>query len=128
MLIQLAHLYATVCVAVIFFQFALIGGAPLGPWTQGGRHDGALPLSGRLVAVVSVPVVAFQGLAILSAAGFPGLDWPRWCGWLALGVSVLASVLNGITPSARERAVWFPIMLVMSGIAAYVMISTAGQG
>lgn len=124
MLIQIAHLYATVCMAIVFFQLALICGAPLGPWTQGGQHKDALPLSGRLVAAVSVPIVIFQGVAILSAAGFPGLDWPRWCGWLALGVSGVSAVLNGITPSARERAVWFPIMLVMVGMAGYVMIST----
>ncbi|WP_420325534.1 hypothetical protein [Mameliella sp.] len=124
MLIQVAHLYATVCLAIVFFQLALIGGAPLGRWTQGGRHEGALPLTGRVVAAVSVPVVLFQAVAILSAAGFPGLGWPRWSGWVALGVSGLSAVLNGITPSQKERAVWFPVMLVMSGLAGYVMIST----
>lgn len=125
MLIQIAHLYATACLAVVFFQFALIGGAPLGLWTQGGQHEGALPISGRVIAAFSVPVLIFQGLAILSVAGFPGLDWPSWCGWAALGVSTVSAVLNGITPSARERAVWFPVTLVMAGLAAYVMISTA---
>ncbi|MGP6085535.1 hypothetical protein [Antarctobacter jejuensis] len=125
MLIQIAHLYATVCLGIVFFQMALIGGAPLGPWTQGGQHPGALPVTGRLLAALSVPVVIFQALAVLAAAGFPGLDWPRWTGWLALGVSVLSAVLNGITPSPRERAVWFPVMFVMAGMAGYVMISTA---
>lgn len=124
MLIQIAHLYATGCLGIVFFQCALIGGAPLGPWTQGGQHPGALPVSGRILALISVGVVVFQGLAVLSAAGFPGLNWPRWTGWLALGVSVMSAVLNGITPSARERAVWFPVMIVMVGLAGYVMIST----
>ncbi len=124
MLVQIAHLYALVCCANMVFQLALIAGAPLGPWTQGGQHDGALPRSGRLVAAVSIPIVLFQAIAILSAVGFPGLDWPRWTGWLALAVSVLAAVLNGITPSRKERALWFPIMLVMAAMAAYVMLST----
>jgi cytochrome bd-type quinol oxidase subunit 2 len=124
MLIQIAHLYAMGCVAIVFFQLALIAGAPLGAWTQGGFHRGALPLSGRLIAAVSVPVVLFQGLAILSAAGFPGLDWPRWCGWVALGVNVVSTVLNAITESAEERAVWLPVILVMTGLAGYVMIVT----
>lgn len=126
MLIQIAHLYATVCLGIVFFQIALIGGAPLGRWTQGGQVSGALPLSGRIVAAVSIPVVVFQALAILAAAGFPGLDWPRWTGWVALGVSVISMVLNGITPSREERAVWFPVMIVMVGLAGYVMIVTSG--
>lgn len=126
MLIQIAHLYATACMAIVFFQVALIGGAPLGRWTQGGQHPGRLPLSGRIVAGLSVFVLLFQALAVLSAAGFPGLDWPRWTGWLALAVSVISTVLNGITPSKAERAVWFPVILVMAGMAGYVMISTIG--
>lgn len=124
MIVQIAHLYATACLAVVFFQFALIGGAPLGRWTQGGQHPGRLPLSGRIVAAVSVFVLLFQALAILSAAGFPGLGWPRWTGWAALAVSAISTVLNGVTPSAKERALWFPVVLVMAGMAAYVMIST----
>ncbi|WP_417205072.1 hypothetical protein [Antarctobacter sp.] len=124
MIVQMAHLYATACLAVVFFQCALIGGAPLGRWTQGGRHPGRLLLSGRIVAAVSVPVLLFQALAVLSAAGFPGLDWPRWTGWAAVTVSAVSAVLNGVTPSAPERALWFPVVLVMAGLAAYVMIST----
>ncbi|MEO1789096.1 MAG: hypothetical protein AAFR34_05280 [Pseudomonadota bacterium] len=128
MLVQIAHLYALGCLGILFFQVALIAGAPLGPYTQGGQHDGALPLSGRAVAGLSIGVVLFQGLAILSAAGFPGLNWPRWTGWVALGVSVLSAVLNTITPSVRERAVWSPIMMVMAVLAGYVMIVTQAGG
>lgn len=124
MLIQIAHLYATGCLAIAFFQVALIAGAPLGAYTQGGQHEGALPVRGRIVAAVSIPVVLFQGVAMLSAAGFPGLGWPRWTGWAALAVSLVTCILNGITPSPRERALWFPITLVMAGLAAYVMIVT----
>ena len=126
MTVQIAHLYALVCLGIAFFQVALIAGAPLGPWTQGGQNDGALPASGRVIAAVSIAVVLFQGLAIVSAAGFPGLGWPRWTGWVALGVSVLSLILNMITPSARERAGWAPIMLIQVGLAGYVMIVTAG--
>lgn len=119
---QIAQLYGTGCLFIAFFQIALIAGLPLGPWTQGGRHPGALPLSGRVVAAVSIPAVLFQGLAINSAAGFPGLGWPLWTGWVAFGVSCITCLLNGITPSPQERAVWFPITLVMAGLAGYVML------
>ena len=121
MTVQIAHLYATAMLAIAFFQVGLILGAPLGRYTQGGQHEGALPLSGRIIAAVSIPVVLFQGLAILSAAGFPGLGWPRWTGWLALAVTIVSTVLNWITPSKPERAVWGPIMLVLSAMALVVL-------
>jgi hypothetical protein len=119
--VQIAHLYATAMLAIAFFQIALILGAPLGRYTQGGQHEGALPLSGRIIAAVSIPIVLFQGLAILSAAGFPGLGWPVWTGWVAFAVTGVSTVLNWITPSKPERAVWGPIMLVLSAMALVVL-------
>lgn len=121
MTVQIAHLYATAMLAIAFFQVALILGAPLGRFTQGGQHEGALPLSGRIIAAVSIPVVLLQGLAILSAAGFPGLGWPVWTGWVALAVTGVSTVLNWITPSKPERMVWGPIMLVLSAMGLVVM-------
>lgn len=122
---QIAHLFALGCMAIVFFQIALIAGAPLGEYTQGGQHKGALPRSGRIIAAISIPILLFCGLAILSAAGFPGLGWPRRASWVALGIMVISAILNWITPSARERAVWGPVMLVMAGFAAHVMIATS---
>lgn len=121
MTVQIAHLYATAMLAIAFFQVALILGAPLGRYTQGGQHEGALPLSGRIIAAVSIPVVLLQGLAILSAAGFPGLGWPVWTGWVALAVTGVSTVLNWITPSKPERMVWGPIMVVLSAMGLVVM-------
>ncbi len=123
---QIAHLFATGCLAIVFFQIALIAGAPLGEYTQGGQTSGALPLRGRIIAAISIPILLFCGVAILSAAGFPGLDWPRKAGWFALAIMVISAILNWITPSKKERAVWGPIMLVMAGFAAHVMIATLG--
>ncbi|MDJ0821806.1 MAG: hypothetical protein QNJ09_08370 [Paracoccaceae bacterium] len=119
---QIAQLYATACLGSIFFQIALIAGAPLGAYTQGGQHEGPLPLSGRIIAAVSIPLLIFMALAILSAAGFAGGFWPRWTGWTALGVSAVSCLLNWITPSARERSFWGPVTTVMLALAAYVMV------
>ncbi|PYG34622.1 hypothetical protein [Pelagimonas varians] len=125
---QIAHLFATGCIAICFFQIALIAGAPLGEFTQGGQNRGALPLSGRVIAAVSIPILVFCGLAIVSAAGFPGLNWSRKAGWVALAVMTISAILNWITPSAKERAVWGPIMTVMAGFSAHVMIATGDLG
>lgn len=121
MTIQLAHLYATLCGATVFFQIALIAGAPWGRLTQGGQHDGALPLSGRIIAALSIPILIFMALAILSAAGFPGLGWPRWTGWAAFAVTCISCVLNWITPSEMERRLWGPVMSVMAAMALVVV-------
>ena len=118
---QVAHLYALGCLGLVFFQIALIAGAPLGEFTQGGQHRGALPAKGRVIAALSIPVLLFMGLAILSAAGFPGLDLRRWTGWAATVVSALSCAANWATPSKRERAVWGPVTLVMLALALYVM-------
>lgn len=122
MTIQIAHLFATLCLGVVFFQIALIAGVPLGAYTQGGAHKGALPLRGRLFAALSIGILVFMGLAIVSAAGFPGLDWPRWTGWAALVCMAASCVLNWITPSERERGFWGPVTLVMTAMAGYVMV------
>ena len=118
---QFAMLYALGCLGIIGFQIALIAGAPLGHLTQGGQHSGALPQSGRMIAAVSILLLAAMALAILSVAGFwPG--WPTWTGWLACAVSALAMLLNSITPSMAERRLWSPITTVMFGLALAVML------
>jgi cytochrome bd-type quinol oxidase subunit 2 len=119
--ILVAHLFATLCVATVFFQIALISGLPLGAYTQGGRHRGALPPSGRLIAAVSIPILLFMALAVVSAAGFAGGFWPRWTAWAALAIMATSCLLNWITPSDRERAVWAPITTVMLALAGYTV-------
>ena len=118
----IAHLFLSLCIATIFFQIALIVGAPLGEYTQGGRVRGKLDTRGRAMALASIPVLAFQAVAVLSAAGFPGIGWPAWTGWAALALACVTAVLNQITPSDREKAVWGPVTLVMAALAGYVVI------
>ncbi|WP_372890706.1 hypothetical protein [Rhodosalinus sp.] len=125
---QIAHLYALGCLAGVFFEIAVVAGVPLGSWTQGGRYPGALPLRARLLAAATVPVLVFQALAILSAAGFPGLGWPRWTGWAALGLTLAEAGLARVSRSRDERAVRGPVTLVMVGCAGYVMGVTQAQG
>lgn len=57
MSIAAAQLCCAILGVVVLFQVALIAGAPWGQFTQGGRYDGALPVRGRGVALISVVVL-----------------------------------------------------------------------
>ncbi len=118
----IALAYATGCVGIIGFQIALIVGAPWGRITHGGQRAGRLPLSGRIVAAVSIPIQAAMALSITSAADlWP--DWPAWAGWTALAIQSVITVLNWITPSRPERRLWGPITLTMLVMAGLVVLS-----
>lgn len=118
----MSYIYCAMIVGVIGFQVALILGAPWGRITQGGQVEGPLPRSGRLVAAVSIIILAGMALAILSADGrWPG--WPSWTGWSAVAMNTVMMVLNWITPSAAERKLWGPITTVMLGLAVAVQWS-----
>lgn len=123
MSVQLAHLYATLCLAQVFFQVALIAGAPLGGWAEDGHAEGALSMRARTVAAIAIPVLLFQALAVLSAAGFPGLGWPRWTGWLAVGVQGALFGLDLLSRAPAGRRLWAPFNAVMAGLALAVMTS-----
>lgn len=108
--------YAAICAGVVLFHLAVIAGAPLGAFTQGGRRDGPLPVTGRIGAGVAALVLLGMGGGILSAAGlWP--SWPGWTGWVALGLTGLSVVLNGITPSRKERRLWLPVTALMLALA-----------
>jgi len=114
-----AILYAVICTGVIAFQCCLMAGAPWGRVTQGGQHAGTLPLSGRVIAAISVPLLTFMAAATLSAADI-WLHWPRWTSWTALGIQSLSTLLNWITPSRPERLLWAPVTSVMLALVLLV--------
>lgn len=113
--------YSIIIVGVICFQIALIIGVPWGRYTQGGSHEGALPVKGRVIAAVSIILLASMILAMLSiAGGWP--YWPRWLGWVAVALNFIMCVLNWITPSPAERKIWGPITSVIFLLAAGIML------
>lgn len=117
-----AILYILIITGVIVFQCCLISGAPWGHLTQGGQRQGALPMSGRLVAFFSIPLLLFMGAAVTSAASLPP-GWSSWTGWSALAIQSLSTVLNWITRSVPERKLWGPITSIMLVLVAYVVIT-----
>ncbi|MCB1334051.1 MAG: hypothetical protein KDK26_10455 [Roseivivax sp.] len=124
MTVQAAHLFATLCLGLVFFQVALVAGAPWGAYTQGGGTPGRLPPKGRLIAAASIPVLLAIAAAILSAAGFAGGFWPRWTGWAATAAIAGSAGLNAISQSEPERRLWAPVATIMAALAGYVMIAS----
>ncbi|HJM59811.1 MAG: hypothetical protein CMD53_04505 [Gammaproteobacteria bacterium] len=115
-----AILYALIIAAVVLFQFCLIFGAPWGQVTQGGRYEGPLPVTGRVAALLSVPILICMGASITSAAGLVP-NWAGWTAYAAIAMQALSTSLNWITPSQKERLLWGPITSIMLLLAAYVV-------
>ncbi len=113
-------LYVVTIVGVIIFQVCLIAGAPWGRLTQGGRYVGVLPPSGRVAAGLSILILACMAAGIASAAGMAP-HWPMWTAYVALGLHVVSTIVNWITPSRAERRLWGPVNTVMLGLAAFVL-------
>lgn len=119
----IAIIYLVIIAIVIIFQFCLITGAPWGRITQGGQHDGPLPVSGRVAAGVSVFLLLFMGAGVSSAAGMMP-NWPMWTAYTALAIQALSTLLNWITPSRPERLLWGPITTGMLSLAAYIIFAS----
>ncbi len=117
-----AILYTVLCGAAVVFQVCLIVGAPWGRYTQGGQNPGALPGSGRVIAAISIVLLALMAGSVLSASG-SWLDWPRWMSWGAVGMQTVSTILNWITPSRSERLLWAPVTTAMFGLALLALLS-----
>lgn len=121
-----ARIYAVVSVGVIAFQIALALGAPWGAYAMGGAFPGQFPPELRVAAVVQAVILAGLALVVLARAGITLPKWSRtsrWLVWVVVAFSALSLVLNLITPSARERAIWAPVALIMLTSSVIVAVS-----
>ena len=115
-----AILYIFITALVIFFQLCLVFGAPWGEFTQGGRFKGALPISGRVIAALSIPLLIFMALSIASVVGFI-FEWDRWAAIATIAFQGATVILNWITPSRKEKLLWGPVTTVAFGLCFYVI-------
>ena len=115
--VRLAALaYAIVSLVVIAFQIALAAGMPWGAYAMGGAFPGQFPPELRVAAVIQAVILALLTMVVLARASvaLPGWSRPsRWLIWVVVGFSALSLVLNLITPSAGERALWAPVAFIM---------------
>lgn len=99
---------ATLIGATALFQVGLAAGAPWGAAAWGGQPPGALTPQLRRASAVSA--LALGSLAVV--AGAPDMLDPGVRRRLLLGASgyfVLGTVMNAVSRSPVERAVWAPI-------------------
>ncbi|GJQ34509.1 MAG: hypothetical protein JETCAE01_05190 [Anaerolineaceae bacterium] len=120
-----ASVYVIVSIVVMLFQFALAAGAPWGKFAMGGAYPGQFPPELRVAAVVQAIILALLALVVLSRAGITLQKWSRtsrWLIWVIVAFSAISLVLNAITPSAGERAIWAPVALIMLTCSVLVAI------
>jgi hypothetical protein len=111
-----AWLYSVVSVGVILFQLALAAGAPWGQYAMGGAFPGQFPPTLRVAAVIQAALLLGMATVVLGRAGIVFRGWARhwrWLIWVVVAYGVIGLILNLITPSAGERAIWAPVTLVM---------------
>ena len=120
-----AFLYAIITLAVVAFQIALAAGAPWGAFAMGGSFPGQFPPAMRIAAIIQAALLIGFALVVLARTSIILPKWlraSRWLAWVVVAFSALSLILNLITPSAGERAIWAPvafIMLISSGVVAF---------
>ena len=121
-----ARVYSTAAFVVVVFQLALAAGAPWGEYAMGGAFPGRFPTPLRLAALVQAALIAGTATVVAARAGLvlPGLsDASRWLVWFVVALAATSLVLNLLTPSAGERAIWAPVALLLLASSAVVAIA-----
>jgi hypothetical protein len=115
--------YTVISAGVAVFQLALALGAPWGSYAMGGAFPGQYPTSMRIGAVFGAALLALMAGVILSRAGLALPKWSRasrWLVWVIVAYGVVGLVLNLISLSGGERAIWAPVALVQLAFSLVV--------
>ena len=120
-----AILYSIFTAFVFVFQIALAAGAPWGAYAMGGAFPGQFPPALRVTAILQAVLLAGMAGVVLARAGVALPRWARasrWLIWFVVAFSALSFVLNLITPSAGERALWAPVAFLLLASSAVVAL------
>ena len=123
-----ALLYTAVSVGVVVFQIALAAGAPWGAYAMGGAFPGQFPLALRIAALAQDALIAGMAAVVMSRAGLVLAGWSgvtRRLVWFVVAFAAVSLVLNLITPSAGERAIWAPVALLL--LASSTVVASEGR-
>jgi hypothetical protein len=127
--VRVARAAAALLYVIAAFHAALVLGAPWGEFTQGGGTSGSLTASGRFVAAVSCVLSMVMAGAIVGRVG-QGPFWLRSSrgttvlAWFTTVYAVVGVVLNLITQSTAERALWAPVSILLLGLVTFVMVTS----
>jgi hypothetical protein len=120
-----AILYTIISAIVVAFQIALAAGVPWGEYAMGGAFPGQFPPALRVAAMIQAALLAGMTAVVLARAELILPTWSRvarWLVWVVVVFAAISLVLNLITPSAGERAIWAPIaflLLISSTVVAF---------
>jgi len=115
-----ALIFAATTGFAVVFQIALALGAPWGEWANGGRWRGTLPAAMRMASVVQAILLSVLIAIVLATAGIINWAMPTWPIWVVVGIMALSSLMNLATPSANERKLWAPVVMLACASAAIV--------
>jgi hypothetical protein len=119
-----AVVYAALSAGIVAFQVALAAGAPWGAYAMGGAFQGRLPPALRVAALVQAVLIALMAVVVLARAGVvleQRFRKTRRLVWGVVAFAAVSLVLNLMTPSAAERAIWAPVaaaLLITSTVVA----------
>jgi hypothetical protein len=111
-----AYVFCVCTALVVVFQMALALGAPWGEMAMGGRFPGRLPPQMRVAAVVQAALLVCIALVVLARAGLAfdaHREASRTAIWFVVAFCTLSAILNGITPSRKERLLWGPVTALL---------------
>ena len=109
------HMTAGGLAGLGLFQLSLAAGAPWGHASYGGAYPGVLPP--RLRVISAGAFLAYSGLTGAVVSPRVPVKHRRKLLTGVTGVMGLAAIVNGLSPSAPERALWAPISALLSGTA-----------
>jgi len=125
LVITSAYVFTILSAIIILFQLGLTVGMPWGKASMGGKYPGKYPPKMRVVSLVNIFIMIIIALIVLIKANiiFPQIKNISGIAiYFVVGFSVLATILNIITPSKIERIIWAPVttlLLLTSIIVAF---------
>lgn len=121
-----AKIFFALSLIVSGFHLGMVFGAPWGEITMGGRWPGKLPIKLRVASVFQILLfIALTAIVLTRSQVIELIDpeFSRKAIWLVVGLMTIASILNGITPSHRERKIWGPIAIALLASSLIVALS-----